>query len=142
MGYVKQTWVDGESPINAERLNHIESGIAKAGQTVTVYIEETISSENLLQLINAMTVDAQDVVPVARMEYNDPEDISYTQTSVGYSITDVQQDIITVIFFFIGIKMVDGEQWLVEDAVYATYFPGQPYSTWEKDIVKIAKIYD
>lgn len=27
MSYVKQTWVDGVSPLNAERMNHIEEGI-------------------------------------------------------------------------------------------------------------------
>lgn len=29
--YVKQTWEDGVSPVNAERLNHMEEGIANAG---------------------------------------------------------------------------------------------------------------
>ena len=28
MSYEKQLWVDGESPLNAERLNHMEDGIA------------------------------------------------------------------------------------------------------------------
>lgn len=29
MAYVKQTWVNGQSPLNAERMNHIEEGIRK-----------------------------------------------------------------------------------------------------------------
>ena len=29
--YVKQVWEDGVSPVNAERLNHMEEGIAQAG---------------------------------------------------------------------------------------------------------------
>ena len=32
--YNKQTWVDGVSPVNAERLNHMESGIADAVRTI------------------------------------------------------------------------------------------------------------
>lgn len=28
MSYEKQIWIDGESPLNAERFNHIEEGIA------------------------------------------------------------------------------------------------------------------
>ena len=31
MAYEKQTWEDGVSPVNAERMNHIEDGIAQAG---------------------------------------------------------------------------------------------------------------
>lgn len=31
MAYEKQTWEDGVSPVNAERLNHMEEGIAQAG---------------------------------------------------------------------------------------------------------------
>lgn len=30
MAYEKQTWVDGTSPLNAERMNHMEDGIAAA----------------------------------------------------------------------------------------------------------------
>jgi hypothetical protein len=30
MGYEKQTWIDGVSPLNAERLNHMEEGIFAA----------------------------------------------------------------------------------------------------------------
>lgn len=39
MSYEKQVWVDGESPLNAERMNHMEDGIAKSisyeAQTLT-----------------------------------------------------------------------------------------------------------
>ena len=41
MAYEKQTWEDGVSPVNAERLNHIEEGIAQAGGGGggTVYVQ-------------------------------------------------------------------------------------------------------
>lgn len=32
--YNKQTWVDGVSPVNAERMNHMESGIASSVRTI------------------------------------------------------------------------------------------------------------
>jgi len=36
MAYVKQTWVDGITPIDAAHLNHMEAGIAQAAQQATV----------------------------------------------------------------------------------------------------------
>ena len=40
--YVKQTWEDGVSPVNAERLNHIEEGLSNAA----VYILDTDFDES------------------------------------------------------------------------------------------------
>lgn len=46
MAYEKQTWVDNETPINAERLNHMENGIANAESNVVyVNVEEDFASE-------------------------------------------------------------------------------------------------
>jgi hypothetical protein len=51
MAYAKQTWVDGpdgKTPIDAERLDHIEEGISKAtsaGEAATVYLA-AYKSEN------------------------------------------------------------------------------------------------
>ena len=43
MAYEKQTWEDGVSPVNAERMNHIEDGIEQAansgGGGGTVYVQ-------------------------------------------------------------------------------------------------------
>ena len=36
MAYEKQTWTDGVSPLNAARMNHMEEGIAAAGEGITV----------------------------------------------------------------------------------------------------------
>ena len=38
--YVKQVWEDGVSPVNAERLNHMEEGIANAGGVFNVSFGE------------------------------------------------------------------------------------------------------
>lgn len=40
MSYTKQTWEDGKSPLNAERMNHIEDGIAQNATDVTKLSEE------------------------------------------------------------------------------------------------------
>lgn len=32
MAYTKQTWVDGQSPLNAERMNHIEDGVLELSE--------------------------------------------------------------------------------------------------------------
>ncbi len=36
--YDKQTWVDNETPINAERMNHIEDGIHGSYNTKEIYV--------------------------------------------------------------------------------------------------------
>lgn len=36
MAYEKQTWVDGVTTINAERMNHIENGIAEKDDFIVV----------------------------------------------------------------------------------------------------------
>lgn len=40
MGYEKQTWIDGKSPINAERMNHMEGGIEAAHAELSSLSEE------------------------------------------------------------------------------------------------------
>lgn len=40
--YVKQTWEDGVSPVNAERMNHIEEGLSNAA----VYIVDVAFDES------------------------------------------------------------------------------------------------
>lgn len=46
MAYEKQTWVDNETPINAERMNHMENGIAGVeSNAVFVNVEEDFASE-------------------------------------------------------------------------------------------------
>lgn len=40
MAYTKQTWVDNETPINADRMNHIEDGIEGAYNAKTLYIKD------------------------------------------------------------------------------------------------------
>lgn len=35
MVYEKQTWIDGESPLDAQRMNHMESGIAAAANEIS-----------------------------------------------------------------------------------------------------------
>lgn len=37
MAYVKQTWVDGQSPLSAERMNYIEEGIRKVSDSFDQY---------------------------------------------------------------------------------------------------------
>lgn len=53
MAYEKQTWEDGVSPVNAERMNHIEDGIEQAansgGGGGTVYVQY-YTSRNQFQM--------------------------------------------------------------------------------------------
>ena len=32
--YIKQTWIDGETPVDAEHLNHLEEGVAAAHKAI------------------------------------------------------------------------------------------------------------
>lgn len=34
MSYVKQTWVDKETPVDAEHLNHMEDGISENAEAI------------------------------------------------------------------------------------------------------------
>lgn len=49
MAYIKQTWVDNVTPINAEHMNHIEEGVeqaAKAAEEAAAAIPENVSELN------------------------------------------------------------------------------------------------
>lgn len=53
MAYTKQTWVDGVTPINAERMNHIENGIKNSeANSYFVFIQEgeSVTKEFLLDI--------------------------------------------------------------------------------------------
>ena len=43
MAYIKQNWVDGETICNAERMNHIENGIANSLTTENIKTTQTNS---------------------------------------------------------------------------------------------------
>lgn len=60
MAYTKQEWKDGaegETPINAERLNHMESGIAD-GQNVAAPTADTLSGATAVGKSVMKAVDA------------------------------------------------------------------------------------
>lgn len=40
MAYTKQTWIDSQSPLNAERMNHIEDGIYQNAEDVAKITED------------------------------------------------------------------------------------------------------
>lgn len=42
MAYEKQTWIDGQSPLNAERMNHIEDGLDAAHKDLSSLSEEIV----------------------------------------------------------------------------------------------------
>lgn len=51
--YVKQTWVDGQTPVDAEHLNHMEEGIAANAEAVGKAIsfeEQTLTEEQKAQV--------------------------------------------------------------------------------------------
>lgn len=65
MAYEKQTWIDGKSPLNAERLNHIEEGLANLVASVNGVapdengnVEITVSGSgvNNIELDTTLTV--------------------------------------------------------------------------------------
>ena len=51
MTYEKQIWADGVSPLNAERLNHMEDGIAKNAEDVTNIKESVFSKKPAVETI-------------------------------------------------------------------------------------------
>lgn len=42
MAYVPFTWVDGETPITADRLNHVEGGVEAVSLEVESVLEDTV----------------------------------------------------------------------------------------------------
>ena len=62
MAYEKQTWEDGVSPVNAERLNHIEEGVAQAansgGGGGTVYVQYYTSRNEFRMNMTFAEMDA------------------------------------------------------------------------------------
>ena len=44
MAYVKTTWVNGETKVNAENMNHIEEGIEEASQSGTKLYIHSLSA--------------------------------------------------------------------------------------------------
>lgn len=86
MAYEKQTWVDGETIINAERMNHIEDGIESC-ENGTVYFPVTDGSSwsvtNLDKLIDEIDSGK---MPVGVL-YTSGES-SVRNYSVGYRLTN------------------------------------------------------
>lgn len=43
MSYVKQTWVDRETPVDAEHLNHMEDGISENAEAIKKIKESSVT---------------------------------------------------------------------------------------------------
>ena len=74
MAYIKTNWVDGETIATAERMNHIENGIANSLTSDNIKTEQT-NSDNDTYSCNYIN---------NKVGYN----ISTTPTKVGYKINN------------------------------------------------------
>lgn len=61
MTYEKQTWVDGVSPLNAERFNHMEDGIAKNAEEIGKVGAEVENLTGVTKLIQ-VPITEKDIV--------------------------------------------------------------------------------
>ena len=52
MAYVKQSWVNGVSPVSASRLNHIEEGIEAA-------VDQETADATYVRSVNGIPVDPE-----------------------------------------------------------------------------------
>ena len=50
MAYEKQTWVNDETVISAERMNHIEDGISAAEKSPAQPVKATTSKEGIVKM--------------------------------------------------------------------------------------------
>lgn len=55
--YIKQTWVDGETPVDAEHLNHLEEGVAAAHKAIAELPEIPEIPDAPVQSVNGKTGD-------------------------------------------------------------------------------------
>ena len=53
--YIKQTWVDGETPVDAEHLNHLEEGVAAAHKAIAELPEIPEIPDVPVQSVNGKT---------------------------------------------------------------------------------------
>lgn len=62
MAYEKQTWIDGESPLDAQRMNHMESGIADASNEISAAAAELKKLYSGGESYNLFNVNSSDNV--------------------------------------------------------------------------------
>lgn len=75
MSYEKQIWIDGVSPLNAQRMNHMEEGIETAHNQSTVSVDTTLSVEGAAADAKAVG-DAVGVI-VSAIDENDLPTVYY-----------------------------------------------------------------
>ncbi len=75
MAYIKQTWIDNESPLTAERMNHIEDGISNNDVSIT----------SLDTRINSLAGGGQPIVVTQASDMTDQTKIYlYVGEETGY----------------------------------------------------------
>ena len=82
MAYEKQTWVDGVSPLNAERFNHMEDGIANNAtevERIVAKIDKALPSETKLKQYAALFNGTDEVEGFLFL--TDPHVINWTTMS-------------------------------------------------------------
>jgi len=101
MAYTKQTWIDSQSPLNAERMNHIEDGIyqnaedaAKITEDVNKLSEEIANSTS--EVYVGETEPTAEAVKLWIDLSDEGEDDDTGVTSVNGMTGDVQLDIPSV----------------------------------------------
>lgn len=151
MSYEKQIWIDGESPLNAERFNYMEEGIFAAGEhssivdkyelidTITVEEDSTviISSEpdGTLYKFKAVLVFAQTegTVGHGNLYIHCNNGVNDAAIGLGY-IGAKQTD--TIGYSMWGCRQHNG-RWLTEyKSIWGTttsslYIDRQNYSKWQ-----------
>lgn len=90
MDYIKQTWVDKETPLDAEHMNHIEEGIAAAHEAIKALPETPEIQESPVQSVNgktgAVALTADDVGAL-------PADAEIIDTTARDGVTALTEEI-------------------------------------------------
>lgn len=73
MAYEKTTWVDGETEIDAQKLNKMEEGIVEASQTGGILTGTIVAYDG-------------DTIPEGYEEVDNPNTYSTQETFIGYDI--------------------------------------------------------
>lgn len=80
MAYEKQTWIDGQSPLNAERMNHIENGLGA--------LDEEKSSQAELDVTNGIATDAVRAMANKVKKYQRPDSLTIVADSDAHYTAD------------------------------------------------------
>lgn len=86
MAYIKQTWIDNQSPLTADRMNHIEDGIESADGSITDVTEQI---DSLSTRVETLAGGGQPIVVDTVADMTDYDKIYlYIGNEQGYTAGD------------------------------------------------------